>query len=147
MKDTEDRKIQRVFLDTNVLLDYLYFRGDEALATEYLFDACVRGGIECCIAAHSLCNMFYILRKDFSIKQRNMIVQNLCALCSVQPISGKIIEKAIESGYSPDLEDALQMQCAVECKADCLLTEDRKGFAKSPIKVMHAHELIRELGL
>ena len=147
MKDMEDRRTRRVFLDTNVLLDYLYFRGDEALATEYLFDACVRGNIECHIAAHSLCNLFYISRKDFTENQRNMIVQNFCALCNVHPISGKTIDEAILSGYSQDLEDALQMQCAVECKADFLITEDRKGFENSPIQVLHAHELIRELQL
>ena len=147
MKDTTDRKVPRVFLDTNIILDYLYFRGEEALAAEYIFDVCVRGDIECWIAAHSLCNIFYIIRKDFSDAERNSIILNLNAICSVQPISGKTIETAIEAGWSNDLEDALQMQCAADCNADYLLTRDEKGFENSPVRTMLPHQLIHELQL
>jgi replication initiation and membrane attachment protein DnaB len=37
MKSTANN-IPRVFLDTNVLLDYILFRNDESLAAEYVFD-------------------------------------------------------------------------------------------------------------
>ena len=147
MKDITDKKVPRVFLDTNIILDYLYFRGKEALAAEYILDACIHGDIECWIAAHSLCNIFYIIRKDFSDEERTSIILNLCAICRTQPVSGKTIEDAISAGFSPDLEDALQMECATECGADYLLTRDEKGFTGSPVTVILPHELIHELEL
>ena len=46
-----------------------------------------------------------------------------------------------------DLEDALQIQCAVDCGADHLVTRDAGGFGKSPVKAIAPHSLIHELGL
>ncbi len=137
----------RVFLDTNILLDYLYFRGEEALAAEYIFNVCANDSIECFIAAHSLTNLFYITRKDFSDAARKQIILNFCAMCHVQEISSDTVEKAIANGYSDDLEDALQIQCAVDCGADHLVTRDAGGFGKSPVKAIAPHSLIHELGL
>ena len=140
-------KATRVFLDTNILLDYMSFRSEEALAVEYLVDMCIRGTIECCIAAHSLTDLFYIIRKDYTESDRNQIILTMCDVCHVQEISRDTIKQAIAAGYSRDLEDALQMQCAVDSHADFLLTRDRNGFDKSPVKVLLPHELIHELKL
>ena len=137
----------KIFLDTNILLDYLYFRGEEALTVEHIFDACIAGTVDCCIAAHSLTDMFYIIRKDFSSSDRKQIVLNLCSICDVQEISRQTIEKAISANYSDDLEDSLQMQCALESGSEILLTRDKSGFGKSPVKVMLPHELIKQLKL
>lgn len=153
MKDTANKSSAagtakaRIFLDTNILLDYLYFRSEEALAVEYVFDACLHGTVDCFIAVHSLTNLFYIIRKDFVISDKKQIVRNLCAICHVQEVSEQTIERALDSGYSDDLEDALQMQCATDCGADMMLTRDLSGFEKSPVRVVLPHDLIRELKL
>lgn len=149
MKDMANsgRRAIRIFLDTNILLDYLYFRGEEALAVEHIFDACISGSVDCCIAAHALTDLFYIIRKDFSASDRKQIVLNLCSICDVQDISSQTIEKAISANYSDDLEDSLQMQCALESGSEILLTRDKCGFGKSPVKVMLPHEIIKQLKL
>ena len=137
----------RVFLDTNILLDYLYFRSEEALAVEYIFNVCMHDTLECCIAAHSLTNIFYIIRKDYPDTARKHIVLNLCAMCHVQEISGETIERAIGGNYTDDLEDALQIQCAVDSRSDYLLTRDTEGFDNSPVTIIAPHTLIHELNL
>jgi predicted nucleic acid-binding protein len=142
-----ETRLPRIFLDTNVLLDYLYFRSEEALAVEYIFNVCMHDTLDCYIAAHSLTNLFYICRKDFSEAARKQIVLNFCAFCHVKEISGRIIESAIDGGYSDDLEDALQIQCAIESRSDYILTRDPDGFAKSPIPVLLPHTLIHKLKL
>ena len=146
MKDMADN-IPRVFLDTNILMDYVLFRTDEALAIEHIFDSSMDLKLSLHIAAHSLTNLFYVLRKEFTAAERNMIVLNLRALCKVAPVSGENIEKAIASGYSSDLEDALQILCAVESDCDYFITQDHALFGKCPVRTMLPHELIRELSL
>lgn len=140
-------RLPRVFLDTNILLDYLLFRSDEALAVEYLLNVCRQDTIVCYIAAHSLTNLFYIIRTDFSAAERRQIVLNFAAMCYVQEISSNTIERAIAGAYSDDLEDALQIQCAIDCKADYVLTRDTEGFNKCPITVLAPHSLIHDLEL
>ena len=61
MKSTADN-IPKVFLDTNILMDYILFRGEEAPAAEYIFDSSLDLKLTLFIAAHSLTNIFYALR-------------------------------------------------------------------------------------
>ena len=91
-------------------------------------------------------HIFYII-KDYTESDRNQIILTMCDICHVQEISRDAIKQAIVAGYSGDLEDALQMQCAVDSHADFLLTRDRNGFDKSPVKALLPHELIHELKL
>ncbi|MBR3126465.1 MAG: PIN domain-containing protein [Mogibacterium sp.] len=146
MKNTAN-KAPRVFLDTNILMDYILFRGDEALASEYILDSSLDRRFSLHIAAHSLTNIFYALRKSFSVAERNQIIQLLCALCNVQPVSSENIIKAIDSGFTTDLEDALQIQCAVESDCDYFVTRDQELFEKCPVRTLLPHELISELSL
>ena len=146
MKNMADNA-PKVFLDTNILIDYLLFRGEEALAAEYLFDCSFYGKLTICIAPHSLTNIYYILRKEYSPEERNTIIHDLCDLFTVIPVSGDTIVKAVTSGYAADAEDALQIRCAVEGGCDYFLTRDRELFRNSPVKTLLPHELIHELSL
>ena len=146
MKNTEN-EVPKVFLDTNILLDYILFRNDEALAAEYIFDSSLDLKLKIYIAAHSLTNIFYALRKAFPIEEQNQVIRLLCSLCTVQPINAENIEKAIDSAYTSDLEDALQIQCAIESDCDYFITRDQALFKKCPIKTLLPHELVRELSL
>lgn len=146
MKNTENRT-PRVFLDTNILIDYILFRGEEALAAEYIFESAMASAVSIYIAAHSLTNLYYSVRKDLSHGERDLTLLNLCAICNVLPVSGKNIEKAITAKYSRDVEDSLQIQCALDAGCDYFVTRDRELFKKSPVKTLLPHELIKELSL
>ena len=54
----------RILVDTNVLLDYLLCRSPYDRAAEQIVVACKQRWVSGCIAAHSISNMFFILRKD-----------------------------------------------------------------------------------
>lgn len=146
MKNTANKKPQ-VFLDTNVLIDVAMFRGKEALAIEYIVDSSMDNSCDLHIAAHSLTNMYYILRTALSEEERKQLILNYCATCKIESINRDRIECAIDNGYAKDLEDALQIQCAIESNCDYFVTRDRELFKKCPIKTLFPHELIRELSL
>lgn len=147
MKDMARNKRPKVFLDTNVLLDYQTGRSNEVGAMETIFEASLDNVLELCIAAHSLCNLFYIIRKDYSVKERRQIVLNYCALCTVISVDSERIEKAIKNNYSDDLEDALQIQCSLDGKCDYMLSRDAELLAQTHIRTMLPHEVLSELGI
>ena len=133
----------KVFLDTNILLDYILDRGMVSVHAEHLFDLCVRGEIECAIAAHSVVNIFYILRKYYSEQTRKMILDSLCDLCFIEPIDEASV-KAVLAGNHKDIEDHLQMLCAERAGAECIITRDIKGFKESSVRVISPERFLKE---
>lgn len=117
--------MNKVFLDTNVLLDYILDRGVYTVNAEQIIDSCLRGEIECCIAPHSLSNIFYILRRTHSVAERKFIIRNLIAICEVQSMDRAIIEHALDDERFDDFDDALQMACAEAWHADSVASRDR----------------------
>jgi len=146
MKSTEG-KTPRVFLDTNILIDYVLFRGEEAPAAEYIFESAMNSVISIYIAAHSLTNLYYSVRKDLTPAERDLTLLNLCAICNVMPITAENIEKAITANYTRDVEDSLQIQCALDADCEYFVTRDNELFKKSPVETLLPHELTKELSL
>ena len=68
----------RILVDTNVLLDYLLCRTPYEQAAKDIMVACKQRRVYGCIAAHSIPNMFFILRKMFSAEERRKLLWNIC---------------------------------------------------------------------
>ena len=68
----------KILIDTNVLLDYLLTREPFYEDARRIVLACVDGRMKGCIAAHSISNMFYILRRDYDAKERRELLAGLC---------------------------------------------------------------------
>lgn len=125
----------KVFLDTNIVLDYVLSRDIYGASAEQIFDAITHKEAECYIAAHTVSNVFYIMRKDIDTNIRKLVLKNITAICNIVPIDTNLIEKAASDDRFDDFEDALEMACAEECNADLFITRDIDGFKDSKIKV------------
>lgn len=132
---------KKVFLDTNVLLDYILDRGNVSVCAGEIFELCVEGRIDVYVAAHSILNMFYILRKYIGVKTRKMIMHNICDLCTVVDVNESKIMTAI-LGDRSDLEDYVQVLCAEECGAECIVTRDKKGLNSDAIETFSPKEFL-----
>ena len=117
--------MNRVFLDTNILLDYILDRGAATVRAEEIIESCIRGEIECCIAPHSLTNIFYILRRSHSVAERKFIIKNLLTICEVQAVDKSLLLQALDDEKYDDFEDALQMTCARQWNAEMFVTRDK----------------------
>lgn len=65
--------VNKILIDTNILLDYLLTREPFYEDAKKVILTCTEGETKGCIAAHSISNMFYILRKDYDTKERREI--------------------------------------------------------------------------
>ena len=86
--------VNKILIDTNVLLDYLLEREPFVEEAKEIIRACTDGKVKGCMAAHSIPNMFFILRKDFDEKERREILLNLCKIFDVEGI-----DKSYEADY------------------------------------------------
>ena len=122
-----------VLLDTNVLLDYLLCRDPYAQDARDILAACRDGRIKGYMAAHSLPNMFYILRRTYSIEERRSILLSLCELLDVIDIDREKIIRALQDEGFQDFEDCLQKECAETIPTDYIVTRNLQDFRSSEI--------------
>lgn len=132
----------RILVDTNVIIDYLMVREPYYMAAEKIFNGCQTGEVTGYIAAHSISNLFYILRKNLTIEERRELLKSICSLFNVVSIDGKKIRLALNNQGFSDFEDCLQMECAKEVKADYIVTRNVDDFKNSEIKVMLPQDLL-----
>ena len=64
--------VGKILIDTNVLLDYLLEREPFFEDAKRVISSCTEGNTKGCIAAHSISNMFFILRKDYTAKESTL---------------------------------------------------------------------------
>ena len=124
----------RILIDTNVLLDYLLEREPFFEDAKNVILACANGEIKGCIAAHSITNMFFILRKDYNIKERREILSSLCEIFDVEGIDKTKILSGLANEDFSDFEDCLQMECAKNYGAEYIVTRNVSDYKNSEIK-------------
>ena len=126
----------RILIDTNVLLDYLLTREPFYKDAKEVVISCVDGRAKGCIAAHSISNMFYILRKDFSISERREVLFNLCSIFDVEGIHKVKLLEGLQNEEFSDFEDCLQMECAMAYRAEYIVTRNIDDYKVSEVKAI-----------
>lgn len=135
----------RVLIDTNVILDWIMVREPNATNAKQIMEQCLFGQVEGYVTSHSLTDMFYILRKDFSVEKRKILLQLLCESMHVIPENRQTILRALNRREWRDIEDALQMQCAMEAKVEYIITQNLKDFQVSEIKAICEEEFCEKI--
>ena len=131
-----------LFVDTNVLIDFLANRKPFSISAAKLFTLSLSNKVKLYISAVSYNNIYYILRQSLSHKETIRLLKELSELTTIVDVSKKVIEAAIASDFN-DFEDAIQFQCALSInKIDCIITKDIKDYKKSTIRVMSTEEVI-----
>lgn len=134
----------RILDDTNVIIDYLMVRDPYYGAADKIFNDCRTGEMEGYIAAHSVSNMFFILRKNFTIEERRELLEGICSLFTVVSIDEKKIRAALSNQGFSDFEDCLQMECAKEVGADYIVSRNIDDFKNSEIQAILPQGLMIE---
>jgi predicted nucleic acid-binding protein len=135
----------RILIDTCVIIDYIVKRNGHSDAAEKVIALCMENGLQGCIAAHTIPNLHYILRKQLSMEQRRDILLKLCKMFFVVGIDASRLENALKSEEFKDFEDCLQAVCAKDCNADYIITRNKSDFAGSSVPVLEPTELLDHL--
>ena len=134
-----------ILVDTNVILDLLLKREPYSVAARTIITKCAERDIIGYLAAHSIPNLFYILRKDYSQEERRKFIRNLCDIFRISDLNAEKIISAIDNDGFTDFEDCLQEECAVEAMADYIVTRNPEDYKKSRVKVIEPDEFVKLL--
>lgn len=133
----------KALIDTNVVLDWIMVREPNATNAKVIMEQCLFGQVHGYITSHSLTDIFYILRKDYSVEKRKQLLRLLCEGMDVIPETRKTILQALNRKEWQDIEDALQMQCAKEAGVEYIVTQNLKDFQTSEVKAICEEEFCK----
>lgn len=97
------------------------------------------------LAAHSIPNIFYVLRKEYSQEERRKFIKNLCEIFCISDLNAEKIISAIDNGQFSDFGDCLQEECAVAETVDYIVTRNLSDFKQSRVQVIEPEEFVRLL--
>ncbi|MGN0756728.1 MULTISPECIES: type II toxin-antitoxin system VapC family toxin [Treponema] len=133
----------KILIDTNIILDLIQSREPFSENASKIINSCVKKENEGYISAHSLSDIFFILRKDKTVEERKALILNLCSFFIVIPEDKNFYTAVCQNNDWNDLEDGLQMKCADFENLDYIVTRDAgKGFNNSPVKVISAENFL-----
>jgi predicted nucleic acid-binding protein len=118
-----------VLIDTNIILDFLLKREPFVDEANAIYKFCSETENTGYIAAHSITNIFYILRKRFSSAERKNMLSDMCSLMEVAGIDKEQVINALSDGNFDDIEDCLQVECAKTVGAEYIITRNTSDFA------------------
>ena len=134
--------MKQIFLDTNVIIDFLADRKPFSLAATGIFNYAVLGKVKLYISAVSYNNIYYILRQSFSNTETIKLLDELSQMTEVADVTKTVIKNSLKSDLK-DFEDAIQYNCALSLnKIDFIVTRDTKDFKKSVLPIMNPVEAL-----
>ena len=133
----------KVFLDTNIILDFYDESRGHYMPSAIVFDLAVKGKIQLSVCSQSFITAFYLLRKVYDKDTLYKSMKSLFRLCQVSSVDRTVIEKAL-SREGHDFEDTVQYFSCKTIDADIILTRDRNGFKEFDIRHITAEDFLNE---
>ena len=116
----------KVFLDTNVLLDFADARNN-AFQAEAILNLGKRGEIVNCASYLSYANINYI-KRDLPRATRYQLIRDLRKDITVLPCDAVQLNEALAHEDVRDFEDLLQYKCAQAAGCDVIVTNNTKDY-------------------
>lgn len=117
----------KVFLDTNIVIDFYDKRGEFYYPAAIIFDLAQKNKITLFVSAITFVNAFFLLRKSYSREELYKSMRELSTLCQITKVDSTIIRKCLKEERK-DFEDGVQYESALIKKVDVVLTRNKKDF-------------------
>ncbi len=118
--------IQNIFLDTNIILDFLDDKREDHKKVQQLIQYLILNNYKITLSEDMLSTIFYIIKDKKATLQ---FFKTIIRKWNIVPYGLELIEEAIDIALEKDLdlEDLLQCLCAKKYDSRILITKD-KGF-------------------
>ncbi|MFZ4056563.1 MAG: type II toxin-antitoxin system VapC family toxin [Ferruginibacter sp.] len=134
--------MKHIFLDTNIVIDFLADRKPFSFFAARLFNYSILGKVKIYISAVSYNNIYYILRQSHSSIETIKLLDELSEMTEISDVTKNIVKKSLKSDFK-DFEDAIQYHCAISLsKIDFIVTRNTKDFKKSTLSIMTPEEAV-----
>ncbi len=134
--------MDKILVDTNIVLDLLAERKEFLLEAQELFTLSDKKEINLYVSSLTFANTYYILSQQMKMNNVRKILRKFKVLVSVLPMNDKIIDLSLESDFK-GFEDAIQYHTAIEKEINIIITRNLKDFKTAKIPVFTAKEYIQ----
>ena len=117
----------KIFLDTNVLIDYICKREGYPLAVKILDEHKNSDFSRIYVSYLTVANAAFIFKKGRQKDEVLNCMNDVMRMCNILPMNDMQIYDALKC-KSPDFEDSLQIMCAEEKGCDVILTNNVTHF-------------------
>jgi predicted nucleic acid-binding protein len=134
--------MKRIFLDTNILIDYIDNRAgaDDA---EQIFACGFSGEVLLFASSLTFANMAYII-KGRSQEEKYDALKQMAGVVEILPLGKDEVMSAIAQPVK-DFEDMLQYQCAKAAGCDYIITNDHRHYDFSDIPFFSSSAFVEQL--
>lgn len=135
-----------VLIDTNVLLDYLTKREPYYQDARQIILKCAKNDLDGYVAAHSIVDAFFIMRKTVSAEKRREYLLQICNIATIIGIDEHKLIAALKNWEFKDFEDCLQYECAFEIGIEYIITRNVRDFSESNIAAVTPNKFLQQIG-
>lgn len=134
--------MKRIFLDTNILIDYIDNRAgaDDA---EQIFACGFSGEVLLYASSLTFANMAYII-KGRTQEEKYDALRQMAGIVEILPLGKQEVVSAISQPVK-DFEDMLQYQCAKAAGCNYIVTNDRRHYEFSDIPHFSSATFVEQL--
>lgn len=131
----------KLLIDTNIILDMVLKRKNYDICME-LFRKIRESGMNACITASAVTDLFYIIRKESRDTDKTyMIMENIFKLVTILAVTEKDIQDAFRQKWK-DFEDCVQYITGKNNRIDYVITGNRKDYTDALLPVLTPSECI-----
>ena len=134
--------MDKLFLDTNFLLDVVISERPESKQAVLLFEKIVINQVSGLVCASSLKDFYYIARRDIAEEIKRRWIRLFNRVCYVPAMDQAVVSLALDSD-EPDFEDGLLRAVAELERADYIISRDVDAYLNSEVPKITATEYLQ----
>ncbi|MEY8591756.1 PIN domain-containing protein [Butyricimonas hominis] len=135
---------QKVFIDTNVMVDLLAKREPFYDTAKQLFSLVDLGKCSAVVAAISFSTTAYLLERKLSYEEIYLVLRQFSSIVEIASIDERTVRKSLSvTSRFRDIEDAMQHYAAVQSGCDIIITRNVKDFVQSDLPVFSPEEFLK----
>ena len=134
--------MKRIFIDTNILIDFLARRGEFFIPAWGVVSRSKQGD-KILVSALAFATASYVMENHHKLSQVTikMLFDNFIKTCSITPVDSQTIDESIASEFG-DFEDAMQYYSALREQADVIITRNKDDYEAARLPVYEPQEFL-----
>ena len=136
--------MQKIFLDTNVVIDFLGERRPFYESVAKILTLADNKKVKVFTSPTTISTTYYILTKFEGSKAALEKIRKFKLLSDISTMDGEVIDKAIHSNFK-DFEDAMQYFSAIATNCDLIITRNERDFKSALIPTLNCESYLQTL--
>jgi len=134
--------MKKLFIDTNILIDFLTERKPFDLDAGNIFSLAEHNLLICGVSALSIANTHNHLLKLMKPTPANEVLRRFKLLLQVHPLSENLIDLGLNNSEFNDFEDSLQYFTSLEFGYEIIISRNQKDFKNSILPVLSPDQFL-----